>query len=382
MTTGVKRTRKEIEQIVNDKGYGLLDEYMDKNGVRRVVILDSNGYKYDVVLYSLVVNKIPLFVGVNNRFSLYNISVWLKLEKLKFEMCKENTYIGNKKPLKFYCYTCEDYFYISWDNLSSGHGCGVCAGQQPGEYHSLGYLMPEFIDEWSEKNEMSPFNVTKFSEKKVIWKCKTCNYEWTTLISSRTKKVSECPACSRRGLSPTNNLSIRFPELLIDWDYEKNSEPENYTPHSHKRVSWICSTCKHTWTSTVNNRTSLRRGCPKCRFYKAEKLIAHLLDELKITYIPQHSFYDCRNILPLPFDFYVENINLCTEYYGEQHFFPIDFGGKGKAWAEEEFEKQKLRDKIKKDYCYNNSINLLIIPYWDFNNIESILNKTLKELQH
>ena len=34
-------------------------------------------------------------------------------------------------------------------------------------------------------------------------------------------------------------------------------------------------------------------------------------------------------------------------------------------------------DKIKSDYCKNNNIKLVIIPYWDFDNIEQILTKEL-----
>jgi hypothetical protein len=36
---------------------------------------------------------------------------------------------------------------------------------------------------------------------------------------------------------------------------------------------------------------------------------------------------------------------------------------------------RQKRDKVKYKYCQNNDINLLIIPYWDFNNIEKILSE-------
>ena len=40
-----------------------------------------------------------------------------------------------------------------------------------------------------------------------------------------------------------------------------------------------------------------------------------------------------------------------------------------------DFESRKRRDKIKDNYCKNNDITLIRIPYTDFNNIERILNK-------
>ena len=42
--------------------------------------------------------------------------------------------------------------------------------------------------------------------------------------------------------------------------------------------------------------------------------------------------------------------------------------------AKSKLEMQKQRDLIKDKYCQDNNIKLLRIPYWDFNNIELILN--------
>lgn len=34
-----------------------------------------------------------------------------------------------------------------------------------------------------------------------------------------------------------------------------------------------------------------------------------------------------------------------------------------------------IRDNIKTEYCKDNNITLIRIPYWDFNNIENILKE-------
>lgn len=44
---------------------------------------------------------------------------------------------------------------------------------------------------------------------------------------------------------------------------------------------------------------------------------------------------------------------------------------------EEQFLKVKENDKIKDEYCKNNNIKLIRIPYWEFNNIESILQQQI-----
>ena len=69
--------------------------------------------------------------------------------------------------------------------------------------NSLAAVHPELIAEWSDRNlPLTPDSVTFGSNKKVWWKawwkCKTCGYEWNTLISTRSGD-SKCP-CERNGL--------------------------------------------------------------------------------------------------------------------------------------------------------------------------------------
>ncbi|MEH7419379.1 zinc-ribbon domain-containing protein, partial [Neobacillus drentensis] len=62
-----------------------------------------------------------------------------------------------------------------------------------------------------------------------------------------------------------NTLSVRKPELLNEWDYEKNFPltPDNVTFGSNKKVWWICKICTYNWTSAINDR-SRGKGCPSC----------------------------------------------------------------------------------------------------------------------
>ncbi len=88
---------------------------------------------------------------------------------------------------------------------------------------------------------------------------------------------------------------------------------------------------------------------------------------------------ECRDKQSLPFDFAIlgdnDKLSGLIEFQGEQHYKPIEYwsGDKG-------FESQKKRDKIKFEYCKANNIPLLIIPYWDFDNIETLLNQFINLL--
>ena len=80
------------------------------------------------------------------------------------------------------------------------------------------------------------------------------------------------------------------------------------------------------------------QGCPICKNSKGELAISKILKLNNILYIPQYTFKDCKNILPLPFDFYLPNNNICIEYNGKQHYEINNFFG-----GEESFTKQIIR---------------------------------------
>lgn len=126
----------------------------------------------------------------------------------------------------------------------------------------------------------------------------------------------------------------------------------------------------------VNPHSFLRNKsfCPYCskKQYKGEKIIKKFLTSQSIVFEPQKTFNDCRNKNKLPFDFYLLDYNLLIEYQGGQHYKPIEYFG-----GQEQFEYRQNNDQIKKDYCQQNNIPLLEIPYWEFDNIETIINKHL-----
>ena len=76
-----------------------------------------------------------------------------------------------------------------------------------------------------------------------------------------------------------NNFSIYHPELLKEWNYEKNNElkPENFLIGSNKKVWWKCSKCHSEWQATINHRVT-GTGCPYC----SGKIINETNEEKKV----------------------------------------------------------------------------------------------------
>lgn len=214
--------------------------------------------------------------------------------------------------------------------------------------------------------------------------------------------------------------------ILLSKEYVNNKQQLDYTcPNGHThhvtlanfKTGYRCPHCygnvKYTYeqvkniveekgysllsTEYVNNKTPLEvkcfkehifyptldnfqkgTGCPhRAKKYKGEEKVANILNDLGIVYKRQYKFEECKNERKLPFDFYLPTYNICIEYNGEYHYEPVDYSGKGKEWAENKFKHTQKIDNIKRNYCKDNNIKLIEIPYWDFNNIEETLKKEL-----
>ena len=126
----------------------------------------------------------------------------------------------------------------------------------------------------------------------------------------------------------------------------------------------------------IKNQISLSRG---------EALISYLLVKKGLKkdedFYTQKWFPRCRDILPLPFDFYLPNYNVAIEYQGEQHFKPVYYYGKNKVdkeKAEQYFLKVQKHDKIKREFCEQSDIILLTPDYtMSYKEIEELILDTL-----
>jgi hypothetical protein len=178
-------------------------------------------------------------------------------------------------------------------------------------------------------------------------------------------------------------LLVHNPELSKEWDYERNkSRPEDFLPNSDKKAYWKCNECGHKWEAVIGSR-HVGRGCPQCKKSKGEKRIKEYLDQNNIFNNPQYIFNDLLSDLnnPLRFDFAIfwnkekTQLKILIEFDGEQHDRWI------KSWMpKNSFIKLQYHDKLKNEYCKNNNIPLLRIKWYDFDNIEEILDEYLHNI--
>lgn len=258
--------------------------------------------------------------------------------------------------------------------------CPFCSGRKLSKTNSLKAKFPEIAKEWHpyKNGHLTPQDVTYKSQRKIWWKCeKAEDHEWAAKISNRVILGRGCSCCAGRTVVKSNCLSTSHPALAKEWHSIKNypvTPLDVVSGSSNRKYWWKCSK-EHEWLATPNNRSSNGRGCPICKESKGEKSIADVLSKNNILYKRQHRFDGCKLQINLPFDFVFEYKGkiAAIEYQGKQHYVPYAFGSK-KSNTKNNLCLIKKRDKIKLEWCKNNNINFLIIPYWKFNEIEKEIN--------
>lgn len=288
--------------------------------------------------------------------------------------CKllQDYYISAKDKLKLKC-SCGNVFYTTLNKFKSlnKRQCNDCGkkirimnkklkiSDVKNMVKEIGYTFIKFVDDPSTLDSKTKFQI----------RCKN-DHEYTTTYNN-IQQGKRCGLC--RGRNKTTEMFKAEVYEKTNGEYELLSE---YTDSS-TYVIIHHHTCGNDYKVKPNNFISGHR-CPHCNFSKGEKQIETYLMTHNVTNITQYRFDDCRNVLPLPFDFAIFKNNelvLLIEYDGKQHFEPVNYGRLSDEDTLENFKYIQHNDNIKNTYCKENNISLLRIPYWEFDNIEQILHK-------
>lgn len=272
---------------------------------------------------------------------------------------------ANKKVLCS-CEICNYQWGISPSKLYVGQGCPKCGGK-------LKISHEEFIQIMNNINpNIEIIGNYKNISTKILCKCKKCNYIWEAipLHLKNTKHPSGCPNCAGN-LTKTHEqfiseMSKRHPDIKV---------LEKYVNWNTK-ILCQCKTCSHKWMMSPGKllRKDSLSGCPSCNQSNGERFIQLFLESNNIKYEKYQKYDDLIGVGEgkLSYDFYLPSYNLLIEFQGIQHEHPIEhFGG------EEQFKIQQEHDKRKREYAQKNNIVLLEIWYYDFDNIEQILESRL-----
>lgn len=195
------------------------------------------------------------------------------------------------------------------------------------------------------------------------------------------QKILEGKGCYYCGLEKLSEGFTLSQEEYEELFYENNKDFEvvgKYTGQEN-HIDVQCKTCGYIFDPHAAYAARHKILCKKCGGYHNEVAIENCLNQWGIKYKPQYMFTDCCDKRPLPFDFAVfdyetDQVIGVIEYDGEGHYRPAQVNAKMKeVHAKLSYVRTVKHDAIKSNYCKNNHIPLLRIPYWEKDDIEYLL---------
>ena len=244
-----------------------------------------------------------------------------------------------------------------WNSIArsriKGHGCPYCSNNLVLKgYNDLAITNPDVLKDWNyERNtNVTPFEISHGSTKRVWWKCDK-GHEYNISPAQKIRGKVACPVCSNRQiLKGYNDFATRHPELLEEWNYEKNDKlglkPDEIISAKRIKVWWKCNK-GHEWQSAINDRirnNKLYSRCPICSSYLRtsipEKIIYYYL---KKVYPGTIANYKPEWLKPKELDIYIPEINVGIEYDGYY------------------YHKNYKRDLDKDSLCSENKVKLIRI---------------------
>lgn len=219
-------------------------------------------------------------------------------------------------------------------------------------------------------NRLTPlYPLEKRVKRAIVWHCKCdcgneCDVIGSHILSGHTKSCGcmMIESSKRTGSKKFIDLTgQKFGKLTVIKRVDDYITPGG----NNHQVRYLCQCdCEKNTLVTVI-RSNLKRGnvssCGCMGKSKGEYIISEILTANNIFYEEQKKFKTCKfpeSNWYARFDFFVNNQYL-IEFDGEQHFTHREHGW----FNEEEFNKIQNRDKYKNQWCKENNIPLIRIPY-------------------
>ena len=290
----------------------------------------------------------------------YNINDFKIIANNKGGVCLSDIYTHCKVKLKFRCNFGHIWEATPANIINSKTWCPVCGRTSSTTINDMQKLAHK-------KNGMCLSTKYVNGSTKLLWECEN-GHEWMAVPESIVAGTW-CPICANRNIPST---ICEMHEIAHERDGECVSE--KYV-NAHSKLKWKCEN-GHEWNATPSN---IKNGkwCPLCISSGGEKFLRNLFIKNGVKFESQKKYDDCRNVKQLPFDFYLIDYNILIEYDGHHHFKPIQFNGCSIEKANKTFLGTIKNDKIKNEYCMNNNIPLIRIPYTEKNIGEYLKNKLI-----
>lgn len=352
-----------------------------KTDATKLTLIDCDGYKYYTSV-SVIKNSKRRGIKLNkffrgNEYTKSNIENYLKLNEINVNLLSDSL----NNAIEKLAWECPNHgeFKLSWNEIKNLGNCPNC-GREKGalsKRNTYEYVKEEFKKKGllliSESYELNNIDLEYICEKHPEKGVQSIKY-------ANLLKANGCRYCGLESAKiKQTKTHEQFAEEVEELYGDMYTLVGKYTK-GKDNIEVFCNKCNNVFTIRASHLTD-NHGCSNCNISLGENKIKKYLDDNSFYYSQQQTFDGCVGIQrKLPFDFSLfddsdKTILKCLiEYQGIQHYKPVDlFGGKA------QLEAQQKNDGIKANYCIENDIKLIVIPYWDFKNIESILDLELSK---
>lgn len=279
---------------------------------------------------------------------------------------------------KCYCHCgCNSYVSVRTDGLTRKQGtksCGSLISKTAKERFTKD-LKGKIIGELTVL-EMVP------NTSPVKWLCEcSCGKRVIRNSNSLLNKTTLSCGCLAKKKRAEEQKFKHYKDISEEtFDWWKVLFLDKERTEKEKKAYWFCrcTKCNNIYSVLGSNlRSGQSTHCRNCLESDGEKIINQFLLSNNFSFKREFSFpnlYSVKNG-KLRFDFMVYKNNLpiiAIEYQGEQHYQAVPHWG-----GEEALAIRKQNDQLKEQYCKDNQIKLITIPYWDKEKIEE---KYLKPL--
>lgn len=195
------------------------------------------------------------------------------------------------------------------------------------------------------------------------------------IVSAKSKCHFQCGKCGHIWTTCANNIINNGKLSCISCiGQREHTLEECHEKLNHKNISivaknggidnkWIfqCNDCNRKWEANAHSIINRKYSGCICKMRKKESSIACILEDYKLKFTRDKCIMVKEKRMFI--DFFVAP-KLFIERHGEQHYFPVRFGGISPSEAISKFYKQIIRDNMLKNYCDENQIKLIEIPFY------------------
>lgn len=362
---------EDIKQAFEKEGYVLLEEkYLGSNVKMRYIC--SQGHNHEMCWDNFKQGKrCPDCQRVKNSKSRkkdFNIIEHSFEQEGYTLITKEEEYKNASTKLYYICQKGHKHS-ITWNSFNNGNRCPECAKENTRlklkldfsiikqEIEKEGYILLSTDEDYIN-------NTSKL--KMICPEGHKCEIRW-----SNFQQGKRCRECAIKDKAKKQRIDFNIIQKAFEKEgYILLSKEEEYK-NKDSKLLYLCDKGHKNITNWSNFNSGCR--CPKCNSPKGERKIIKYLESNNISFIHDKNIWNENDLRP---DFYLPSYNLVIEFDGIQHFEPVEhFGG------EKNFQITQKRDRDKNEYCKKNNINILRIPYWEFDNIENIICQEIEKLK-